>query len=436
LPILTDIVAANVELSSDGGIDFHRNVTADSFKSNSGNNTFFQGVVRANSLEVIDAKGIKFKESVGADIVTLTAPEVSARSIHASTSILINGAFIPDTGTPSLLRGPTLEITGGINARGADGSILPLTLAPSAGGTVLLETNSFVVDNVAGGDGINADGGNAILSSLDQGGNGGAVFLGSTERPIVGDVVVKKAISATTGASATALQHGGRGGTVSIISGGKVDVQSNIKVSGSAAGRASRAGGKIYLSSQKPDGTAISITSSSQLLSLLDAAAPGAGGSITFVSAGGDILVDSGSTVRADRGTVDVRNNGAGNISLNNATLRGDVVKVGAFGPNGELRIGGGAINANTSLKLYAGGTNGTVHFTDNVTLGGASVKTIAGRTVTIDNLKTVTIGGSAPARVFSDVPNYTGSGGNGSTTGAFGGKGATTQPFGSRPAF
>jgi hypothetical protein len=125
-----------------------------------------------------------------------------------------------------------------------------------------------------------------------------------------------------------------------------------------------------------------------------------------------------------------------GNIDLRNANIRGDVVKIGALGANGELRIGGGTINADTTLKLYADGTDGTVRFMKDVTLGGASTKIIAGRTVQIDNNRTVTIGGSNAASVFTDRPNYTGSGGNGSTSGKFGGAGATTQPHGARPGF
>ena len=76
------------------------------------------------------------------------------------------------------------------------------------------------------------------------------------------------------------------------------------------------------------------------------------------------------------------------------------------------------------------------MRFTDNTTLGGASTKIIAGKTVTIDSGKTVTIGGSSAATVHTDNPNYTGSGGNGSTSGAFGGNGATTQGYSSRPSF
>ena len=112
------------------------------------------------------------------------------------------------------------------------------------------------------------------------------------------------------------------------------------------------------------------------------------------------------------------------------------MVKVGALVANGQLLIGGGAIRADTTLKLYGGTTNGKVRFTDSVTLGGNGTKAIAGKTVTIDNTKTVTVGGSTVAKVYTDTANYTGSGGNGTTTGKFSGKGASKQSFASRPTF
>ena len=98
--------------------------------------------------------------------------------------------------------------------------------------------------------------------------------------------------------------------------------------------------------------------------------------------------------VQADKGTIDIRNNGAGDIELKNATLRGDVVKANVMGANGQLIIGGGSINADTTLKLYASGSNGSVLFKENVSLNGNSVKTIAGNTVTIENGKVVTVNG------------------------------------------
>ena len=128
---------------------------------------------------------------------------------------------------------------------------------------------------------------------------------------------------------------------------------------------------------------------------------------------------------------------GNGGFNLNNATIAADIVKIGVFGANGSLRIGGGSISANMLLHLYAPGSNGIVDFVSNVTLrnaGGAVV--IAGNTVTVETGVIVTIAGSTPANVYANIPNYTGSGGNGSTRGVFGGAGATTQPLSQAPPF
>ena len=111
-------------------------------------------------------------------------------------------------------------------------------------------------------------------------------------------------------------------------------------------------------------------------------------------------------------------------------------MKIGALGAGGQLLIGGGTISADTTMKLYAGSSSGQVRFTDNVTLGGNSTKTIAGMTVAIDSGKMVTVGGTAPATVYTNNPNYTGFGGNGTSSGTFGGQGATTKPFVQKPAF
>jgi hypothetical protein len=54
---------------------------------------------------------------------------------------------------------------------------------------------------------------------------------------------------------------------------------------------------------------------------------------------------------------------------------------------------------------------------------------------VTVNNGVNVFVGGGA-ATVYTDTPNYHGSGGNNSTTGQFTGNGATTQPYTSHPAF
>jgi hypothetical protein len=107
------------------------------------------------------------------------------------------------------------------------------------------------------------------------------------------------------------------------------------------------------------------------------------------------------------------------------------------FGTNGALNIGGGTLSADTTLKLYAPGSNGELNFISNVTLDGNSKKILAANSVTIFDNVVVTIGGKAPADVYTNNPNYTGFGGNGSTTGTFAGAGANTpRPLSKAPPF
>src|SRR5207237_8579850 len=98
-----------------------------------------------------------------------------------------------------------------------------------------------------------------------------------------------------------------------------------------------------------------------------------------------------------------------------------DVLKAGVFGSNGTLNIGGGMLSADTELKLYASGSNGSLNFLSNVTLGGGALtKILAANTINILDGVVVTIGGSNPAHIYTNKANYTGFGGNGTTTGPF----------------
>ena len=67
-------------------------------------------------------------------------------------------------------------------------------------------------------------------------------------------------------------------------------------------------------------------------------------------------------------------------------------------------------------------GSNGMIDFVANTTLNSSgTAAVIAANTVTIENGVVVTIGGSTPANVFANVPNYSArDGGNNSTTGTF----------------
>ena len=128
---------------------------------------------------------------------------------------------------------------------------------------------------------------------------------------------------------------------------------------------------------------------------------------------------------------------GDGTITFNNASVHADVLKVGALGTNGVLNIGGGTLSADTTLELYASGSKGQLNFVSNVTLGGNSIKILAANSVTIFNNIVVTIGGSTPAQVYTNNANYTGFGGNGTTTGTFAGAGANNPlPLNQAPPF
>ena len=182
-----------------------------------------------------------------------------------------------------------------------------------------------------------------------------------------------------------------------------------------------------------------------------------AGGAITFniggaLTTSGDANVDialrrfdSPAAIDFNGGTYEVGGTlrstitgGDGGITIGTAAMHADIVKIGAFGNNGSLTIGGGRISGDTLLKLYAPGRNGTIDFVANVTLNSDSSVIIAGKTVTIHDNVVVTITGDdgVNASVYTNVPNYTGSGGNGSTSGIFAGNGATTQPLDQAPPF
>ncbi|MGB8165900.1 MAG: hypothetical protein WCF18_00305, partial [Chthoniobacteraceae bacterium] len=411
------ITAMTTSFNTPGSIVINKSPTSATFKLNAGTGIQFTSALANANVEMtapilqtsadlstltgflnigtggIQAGGAKLS---GFDHIDV-AGNVVADSVTVYNALNIAGTY--QTGAADgkgALAAGTIAIGGGIDLTGA---------ANGDGGALTVNATDVNVSST-GINGIKADGADGLLA-LAVGGKGGTVNVGTSSKPITNSITVDKPISATTGANATGALTGGDGGTVNLIAKGTVTVNSTVKVSDSALTRASKKGGNIAIASSKTSGTAIAVNNSGQLLALLNATATGGGGKITFTSAGGDILVNGG-TVQADRGTVDIRNTGAGNIALTNATIRGDVVKVGALGANGQLIIGGGTISADTSLKLYGGTTNGQVRFTDNVTLGGAGTKAIAGKTVTIDNGKTVTVGGSAAAKVYTDKPNYT----------------------------
>jgi hypothetical protein len=198
----------------------------------------------------------------------------------------------------------------------------------------------------------------------------------------------------------------------------------------------------IDITSGKTTGVAINVSSSAQLLALLNAAAPGPGGTITIKATSptsNSSSINVNGTVQADRGTIDIEHAGdSGQINLSNASLRADIVKIGALGTNGALTIGGGSITADTLLKLYAPSSNGILNFIANVTLSSGTAANLAANTITIQPSVIVTIAGAGgPANVYTNNPNYSNFGGSNPSNGTFGGNGANNpRPLPSAPPF
>jgi fibronectin-binding autotransporter adhesin len=382
---------------------------------------------------------------------TLSATNVSAPSISAGSGGITRFTFPNEFPVNPLHIITTNGLTsmGGINFNGPDFD--PATgTGPFDGGQLTINVPSLSfgpspADNIQGP--VTFNGGSTPNATTPAGG-GGTFTVNAT-----GAITVGSSIQATSGVLPSGAEPSGAGGIVNLNStGGPITVNSAITVSSADSAaiapvpnpRKSRTGGNINLKSDAPAGVAINVTSTGQLLSLLDAAAPGPGGTITILATGansritatgpppGGAITDS---IRADRGSIDIRHTGLnGTITLTNSNILADIVKVGALGNNGVLTIGGGVINANTVLKLYAIGPNGSVNFVSNVTLNGNSIKTIAGNSVTVQNNVIVTIGGGKPADVYvldGKLANYSNfNGGNNSTNGMFllGGAGSPTS--------
>jgi hypothetical protein len=324
-----------------------------------------------------------------------------------------------------------------------------VTFNISAGGLAIGATESNLTS-------ISANGG--TFGTGTTGGNGGTVSINTS-----GDVDIDDTgtgdypVSATTGLvnAASSPTPLGAGGTVNITSsGGEINVNSTILVSSDDANnpsptpvpiRRSAQGGNINLTSNKATGVGINISNSGQLLALLDAAAPGPGGTITILATGPSSEVDVKGTVQADRGTIDIRHTGdggaiyLGGTGSDSINAHADTLKVGALGANGTLTIGQGSLTADSMLKLYAPGSNGQLNFIANVTLTSGTGTLLAAKSLTIQNNVVVTISGAGgPAQVFTDHPNYSGeNGGNNQTNGTFGGNGANSpEPLASAPPF
>ncbi len=361
---------------------------------------------------------------------SISAGSLSAKQVTAGTVLSIGsgGLLSGPVAESKTISAPNIKWTGGIKLDGASGTA---SSAPQHASSVTFVTSTLNFDSA--GTAVRSaslTGGDASPSRAEAGGNGGEL-----KADTVGAIAVNVPILATTGLNSTAGMTGGQGGKVELKSDDTITVGSKIEVSSNDGNRRDQRQGR-YHHAGKPekDGRG------HQRDQLGRAEQPPRGHGPRFRrlhqdDLGGGAVNLNGARVQADRGTIDVQNNGGtGTVTVNNSTLSADVVKLSAVGRNGVLNVGNSQLSGNSLIRLYAGGSSGTINFTGNTTLNGTAAKTIAANTVNIFNNVQVTINGNLPANVYTNNPNYTGFGGNGSTTGTFTGMGATTKSLSALP--
>jgi hypothetical protein len=389
--------------------------------------------------------------TAGGDI---TAGHVEVQNINPGVSLPSNTTLTAGNGGITPFPGPfgpgaqhTFNVNTVISPQGIDFSGSQFGVGADGGLlTINAQTQNF---SMSGINGANFNGADAPSIS-NPSGNGGSLTVNTDGALAVNGVD----INATTGIiDTTSGTPSGAGGSVSLNSaGGEVSLNNtNVTVSsadpmGTSNRRSSGSGGNINISSGASAGTAILISNTAQLLALLEDSSPGPGGLITISASGANSSIQANGTIEADAGSlsphgIDIRHTGdTGQVTLTNLNAFADIIKVAALGNNGTLTVGGGLLQADTTLKLYAPGSNGHLVFVADCTIGGGSATILAANSVTINNSVTVTTMGHA-ADVYvnstAGIPNanYTGFGGNNSTSGTFGGLGATNpQPLSAAP--
>jgi hypothetical protein len=359
-------------------------------------------------------------------------------------------------------------LTGTLNAAidnssgGTIGGIANLFFDLSGDLTTTSGDASFVISNFNGGN-IGADAAmNLSAASISTGGALFADIYNYQGGNIVGgaDLSLNLTGDLTTVDDATFLILNNPAGTIG--SDAVINVTANnISTGGTLSARIENSNAGAIGGNATINVTAANITANSLLAQIANTGGSIGGNAAINMNVSGSATVTNDATVAISGndpagsaeinidGSYDVggtflsRIDGNGTITFDNASAHADVLKAGVFGTNGVLNVGGGGLSADTTLKLYAPGSNGQLNFVSNVTLGGNSLKILAANSVTIFNNIVVTIGGPNPADVFVNfvggVPNanYTGFGGNNSTSGTFAGAGANNpQPLINAPPF
>lgn len=345
--------------------------------------------------------------------------DVSALTLQAGTSINIGGSVVA---ADSIRAGTTINVAGELSSPSV-----------SAGGDVTAANIQATIDSSNGGTIGSAATINVNAANISTGGSLFADIFNSRGGSIGGNAEINFAltgdltIQGTQGVAEFAIDNNpgtiGANATIS-VSAANITANSFLAQIDNTGGSI---GGNATINMNVSGNTSIATDATVEILGNN----PSGSAAINFN--GGSYAIGSPGRAGMFLGFI----TGNGTIAFNNASVRAEVIKAGVFGPNGVLNIGGGILSADSELKLYAPGSNGRLNFLSNVTLGGAGAKILAANSVTIFNNVVVTIGGPNSADVYTNNANYTGFGGNGTTTGTFAGAGAhDPQPLSSAPPF
>jgi hypothetical protein len=389
-------------------------------------------------------------------------------TLSAGTDLSVGGDLLIATDIGNLTNGANIEILAGRNLS-VVGSLALLTSASAqsgSGGNVTLSVGQDLTAQLVDLELITPaeqtvnSGANLALNvgqnlTTDPGGDT-TLFVNNNMSQVVDGARILGTIGGNLQTNNLTIQLLNNAGEIDTGGNVSLEVSGNLTAQGAATFEIQNEGGTM--GQNAPMQIAAANISANSLLAQIDNSNDGVidGAAVISMNVAGSATVTNdatlaiygsdgaaASTIRINGGNYNVGDtflsyiDGNGSITFNNASAHADVLKAGVFGANGTLNIGGGTLSADATLKLYAPGSNGQLNFLSNVTLGGNSKKILAANSVTIFNNVVVTIGGETAADVYTNNANYTGFGGNGSTTGTFAGAGANRpQPLSEAPPF
>jgi len=459
------IHAPTISLHAGQNLDWNGQISDETAFNSSGNVSISAGQMLniTNDLTIVRRNG---GTTSGLDVILSAGTDLSVGgdlSIATDFSNLTSGANI------SILAGRNLNIGGSL-------ALLTSTAAQSGNGAngqnlTVFVGNDLVAHNAANSGGVDLE----IITPTQQTANSGAnlflavghnlttdsggdttLFVNNNMNRIANGARVLGTIGGNLQTNNLTIQLLNNAGEIDAGGNVSLEVSGDLTAQGDAAFEIQNNGGTM--GQNAPVRVAASNMSANSLLAQIDNRNEGVidGAAVISMSIAGNATVTNdailaiygsdgaaASAILVNGGTYNVGDtflsyiDGNGSITFSNASAHADVLKAGVFGTNGTLNIGGGTLSADTTLKLYAPGSNGQLNFFSNVTLDGNSKKILAANSVTIFDNVVVTIGGKAPADVYTNNPNYTGFGGNGSTTGTFAGAGTNRpRPLSEAPPF